>query len=135
MNIVRVKPGVRFDVITAAGLRLLAAIVQAAVDARVDLTISCGSDAHGPDDPHTHGDAYDVSVRDLTVDQILDLRHSLQSSLRDGFTVLYETPTPPADPRLAVIAYENPRATAPHVHVQLRNGWTYPPAPGAARLA
>lgn len=128
MTVVHVKDGARFDLMTPAAVRILAGIDAAANSAGVDLTITSGTDSHPPGDVHTLGLAYDVSVRDLTPDTILLVRHFLQMFLGTGFTVLYEVPEPPAHPGLRVIAFVNAAATAAHVHVQLRNGFTYPPA-------
>jgi hypothetical protein len=132
MNVVRVKPGCQFAPIAPGGFRILAALDTVARAAAVDLEITCGSEGHPPDDEHTRGIAYDVHVGGFTVDQVLDLRRRLQLELGPLFTVLYERPDAPPDPRLAVIAYINPHATAPHFHVQVKRGTVYPPAAAIA---
>ena len=65
----RMKPGAVLGTPAPAGFRLLAAIDRASRLVRVDLTLTCGTDSHGPDDPHTRGEAYDVRTRDLTASQ------------------------------------------------------------------
>lgn len=134
MNVVHVKPGVRFDLITPGAVRMLGALDAVARIVGVDLTITSGTDSHPPTDVHARGLAYDVSVAGLTVDQILDIRHQLQVELGAGFTVLYESAVTPADARLQVIVYLDPHATAPHFHVQVKNGTVYPPIAAPATV-
>lgn len=127
MNVVISKPGVKFDRILPAGFRILAALVLVARDFGHSLEITCGTEGHGPNDPHTLGEGYDVHVAGFSADQVIDLRGRLISELGAAFTVLYECPSTPADVRLATIAYINAGATAPHFHLQRRNGTLYPP--------
>jgi hypothetical protein len=127
MNVVRVKPGVQFTPIAPAGFRILAALDTVARLVARDLEITSGSDSHPPTDVHTLGEAYDISVHDYDAPTIAAIRAGLANQLGALFTVLYETPTRPTDARLQVIAYLNPDATAPHLHVQRRNGTVYPP--------
>lgn len=129
MHVVRVKASVRFDHIAPAGFVVLAAIHSATVVLGADLMITCGTDSHPADDPHTLGEAYDVSVATFTVDELLTARAFFLKALGPAFTVLYESPFVPSDARLAAIATINPAATAPHLHVQRKKGTVYPPAP------
>ena len=122
MNVVRHRPGARFDVIAPAGFRILAALDQAAQDCRVDLMVTCGTDSHALPDPHVTGEAYDVSVLGLSAQQIADVKANLDAALGPLFTVLYEVPSVPSDPTLRSIAYVNVKATGPHFHVQKRKG-------------
>lgn len=64
---VRVKPGVRFDVVAAAGFMILGALKQASKALGIDLVITSGTDGEhsGPSDPHKLGEAYDVRSHDL----------------------------------------------------------------------
>jgi hypothetical protein len=128
--VVRVRPGVKFDRIAPAGFVLLAHFHSATRVLGVDLVISCGTEGHADEDPHSSGEAYDLSVAVWTVDVILRVRAFLQNALGPLFTVLYETPFVPSEPRLAAIATVNPAATAPHLHAQRRKGTIYPPAAG-----
>lgn len=137
MNVVRVKPGCLFAIVAPGGVRILGACDQVARDAGVDLEISCGTEGHLADDPHTKGEAYDVSVHGFSVDEVLDVRSRLMQQLGARFTVLYEEHEKPTDPRLAAICYVDKNATAPHLHVQVKNGVSYPPSvsvPGAAAV-
>lgn len=131
MNIVRVKSGVRFDRIAPAGFVIIAAAHSATRVCCVDVMITCGTEAHPPTDPHTLGEAYDLSTVNFSVELLLKVRSYFQNALGPLFTVLYESPFKPADPRLAAIATINPDATGPHLHIQRRKGTTYPPPPPA----
>lgn len=127
MNVVRARPGVRFDVIGPAGFRILAAIDQAAQDCLVDLMITSGTDSHAPPSAHVTGEAYDVSVHTLSAQQISDVKAHLEETLGPLFTVLYEVQKVPSDPTLRSIAYVNVKATGPHFHIQRKRGTTFPP--------
>lgn len=113
--------GASLDGLQAAGLRILSSADTCARVLGVRIRITCGTEGHGPSDPHSRGVGLDFGTRDLTTDQILDFVQAMQTLLpRDEFTVLLETPAPFHDGRLASVQYVNPHATAPHLHVQLR---------------
>lgn len=127
MNVVRHRPGVRFDVIAPAGFRILAALDLAAQDCLTDLMITCGTDSHALPDPHPLGEAYDVSVHTLSAQHISDVKAHLEDTLGPLFTVLYEVQEVPSDPTLRSIAYVNVQATGPHFHIQRKKDTTFPP--------
>lgn len=112
-----------------AGLRILGALDFTADSLDLPLVITCGTEGHAITDPHTRGCAFDVRARDLTVPQILQVKQQLARVLGPEFVVLYECPQPPDVPALQTIAYVNPRATAPHFHIQLKKGLTTWPIP------
>lgn len=126
--VLRVRPGVHFDRIAPGGFRLLAALDGATKVIGMDLWITCGTEAHASRDPHTSGEAYDCSVKDMTVPLIIKAHRHLQQVLGERFAVLYEVPTLPEDRALAAIAFVNAEATGPHFHLQRRKGTVYPPA-------
>ena len=126
-NVLRARPGVRFDVIAPAGFRILWALDGAVQSCRVNLEITCWNEGHGPTDPHTLGEAADVSVKGLSADQIEMVLMALRSTLGPLFTVLYEVPEVPHDPTLRSIAYINMAATGPHFHLQRKRGTVWPP--------
>lgn len=134
MNVLRVKAGVTFAPIAPAGFRILAALVAVAQMVHRDLEITSGSDSHPPNDVHALGEAYDLSVQGFDAPTIAMIRAGLQQQLGEAFTVLYETPVTPTDVRLQVISYVNVHATAPHIHVQRRNGTVYPPIAAPATV-
>ena len=126
---VRFKPTVILgEQPTPCQARLITAIDLCARLLGVELTLTCGREGHIVTDPHTRGLALDVSVANLAMDQIDKAYFYLRSVLGDLFTVLYEVPTEPADPRLKAIAFLNAQATAPHFHVQRKKGTSFPPA-------
>jgi hypothetical protein len=121
------KEGVKFDRIRPAGFKILAVLQAATYIFDRDLVITCGTEAHPPSDPHSTGEAFDVRVANMPEATILALHNYLRQNLGDRFTVLYETPQKPAGV-LASIAVVNPKATAPHFHIQRKAGTVYPPA-------
>jgi hypothetical protein len=66
----------------------------------------------------------------LTPSQIIEVIDALVQLLGPLFTVLYETPATPSDAKLGEFAYVNPKATGPHLHLQLKKGTVYPPTEG-----
>ena len=50
----------------------------------------------------------------------------LVKELGPDFYVQYESPMTPKDPNLAKIAVVSKGATAPHMHIQLRQNHTFP---------
>lgn len=124
-----VKDGVDLSGLTPAGCRILAVVAAAPLVLGFDLTISCGREAHGPEDPHTIGSALDVRTNVLTPEQILALRNYCQGQLGpDFFTVLLEVPVAERaalDPRLAGMVYIPSDPDAQHLHLQRRIGTNF----------
>lgn len=138
MSCLSADEGVCFGTIAPAGFRLLAALDGATRVLGVNLMIKCGTEDHPPTDPHSLGKAYDVRTKDLPKPVLLKLLAYLQQVLPPAqFTILLETPVAFTDPDLARLQYLNPHATAPHLHLQLKKGTTFPPPadPGDVRNA
>lgn len=131
MGVVRLKEGTTgFPVLRPAGIRILAALDDAAVVLDLDLVITSGSEARGrkPSDPHSTGEAADVRTMGLASHELLRLHRALKYDLGPAFTVLYEVPAshmPTGE--LAAIAYPSQSATAPHLHIQRKAGTRFPP--------
>ncbi len=127
----RLKDDARCSRPAPAGFRLLGALDQVTRRLAIALEITSGDEPRGraATDPHMTGEAYDVSVRDLSPAQIARV-HTLLRTLLDQaqFTVLYECPQIPSDPLLRTIAVVNAHATAPHLHLQRKKGTAWPPA-------
>lgn len=117
----RLAPSVSLDGLQEPGVKILSAFEQATRLLGRDLRVTCGTDSHDIEDPHSNGAAIDVGARDLPDGIVIALRDYLMKALGADFTVLYETKTKPAGV-LAGIAYVNPNATGAHIHVQLRKG-------------
>jgi len=128
-----VYPGTAdFSTLAPAGIRILAALDNAARVLGIDLTITCACEGHPPGDPHTTGEAMDVRVRGFSTVVTLKLVMFLQQVLGPLFTVLLETPKPFTDPDLAAIQTVNPHASGPHLHLQRKKGTTWPPPAGVS---
>ena len=125
--VLRVEPGVKFDCIAPAGARIIAAVDGATKVLGIDLWISSGTDGHGPTSPHTRGEAYDVSIKDMSIPVILKTKQYLELVLGTRFTILYVVPSDPTDPNLLPIAHVNRDAAEPHFHIQAQKGAVYPP--------
>ena len=124
---VRRKAGCTLDPIAPGGIRILAAVDEAAMAVGVCLTLTAGTNGH-TSGRHPLGEALDLSVAGLSRDQIVGLYRYLKDRLGAAFTVLYETPTAPTPhDALRDIATVNPLATAPHLHCQVAKGTTFPP--------
>jgi hypothetical protein len=120
------KPGCSTAVIAPAGVRILAGVHAVAQAMQLDLTITCGCDAHGPDDPHTKGNAFDVRSKDIP-------QTRKQELLTEMMARLCETPTDALTQKDGGIVsarffgwLEHAGADDEHFHFQLRNGHTYP---------
>ena len=122
------KHGVELTGLQPGGLAIVGALTRAAAACQTDLVITCGREGHLPADPHSRGDALDVSVHGMSPALVVQVKAFLEQILTDAFTVLYETPEKPPDPQLAPIAYVNSGASAPHFHIQVRKGTAWPPA-------
>lgn len=132
---IQLKAGAGFPVLKPAGIRILNALDDAAQTLSLTLTITSGSEGtwRSATDPHRTGEAVDISVRGLELEQILRLHRFLTGRLGPLFTVLYERADLPTHPSSAVqaewraITYINAKATAPHFHVQRKRGTHWPP--------
>ena len=125
MGILLVRPGVTIDRLAIAGATILGAAARQAARVSFDWEVTCVTGGHPPTDPHTRGEAADFSVQPFPNASALIAAHAaLTGDLGSAYTVLYEVPERPDDPRLAAIAYVNPEATGPHFHSQIRKGTT-----------
>jgi hypothetical protein len=119
--VIRVKDGVQFSKIAPGGFRILAAIEYASDQLGHDLTITSGTDgAHsGPNDPHHRGEAYDIRTSDLPdPNQALHL-------IKDFLAI----PDGQEQGSWFFAWLEDEGESNQHIHVQVRKGVTYPPAP------
>mgnify|MGYP001579234428 CR=1 FL=1 len=124
--VLRARLSVRFDTIAPAGFRILAALDRATTVHQVSLMITSGTDSHSAG-RHPKGEAFDVSVADLSPRVIVDLYRWLTTKLGPLFTVLYESPFDPTDAGLRTIVTVNKHASGPHIHAQPVKGTVFPP--------
>lgn len=131
MGNIRFKPSVVLKP-APGGARILAALDHVAFACKRDVLVSCGAEGHPEDDPHTRGDAYDVSIKGLScseVDITVNMLEQFLGAEKGCFTVLLEAPTQMAG--FATPVYVNRHASAPHLHIQVKKGLSYPPSPAA----
>lgn len=125
-SVVYVKTGVRFDRIAPAGMRILSAVEHAARECQRSLTITCGTEAHGPNDPHTKGEAYDVRSRKIPVHEKRHVLQAIMAWLREDED---DAPVETAG-GLATRHFfgflEQPGTPHEHLHIQRRRGTVYP---------
>jgi hypothetical protein len=135
--VLRTRPHVTLTGLRAAGFRILAALDGLCRHLGKDIWITSGTDGNRlPTDPHKTGEAIDFSIigrfdtpmDDFTTEDILESKRFLEDYLGPAFTVLYEAPSYPVDPRLRAIVYLNAKASAPHFHVQRKRNTVFPPA-------
>ena len=91
-----------------------------------DVVVTCAEEDHPKDDPHTKKKAFDIRVKDLPPAIQLTLYQSIVNAMGGQFTTLYECPEPPGDALLRQIAFINPDASGPHIHLQVKKGQEYP---------
>lgn len=121
---------IRFDPLTEAHAWMLAALVRVCQACAVTLEVTCAREGHPQSDPHTRGQALDLSVTHLSAPMIVRVYAQLQEILGPAWTVLLETPDPidpVREPQLVRIATLNRGATARHLHIQPRIGTVWPP--------
>ncbi|MGD9854841.1 MAG: hypothetical protein AB7U20_07800 [Planctomycetaceae bacterium] len=130
--VLRCRDGVVLTGLAPGGLRIIAALDIVCQRLGKDLWITSAVRENSA--AHARGTAIDVSVvgdygkkeDDLTPTEIVALVQNLRVNLGSRFTVLFEMPTMPKDPSLRLVVTINPKATAPHVHVQVRKGTEFP---------
>jgi hypothetical protein len=126
MFVTRFKAGAEPKLVAPAGAVLLSAIFTLPQRLGRDILITCSTDSHGPADPHSTGEAYDIG---LTGWSALDVALALSvfAALGGKFYAQYEVPQKPLDPAFAKLAVVNPAATGPHIHAQRAKGTIYTP--------
>jgi hypothetical protein len=113
MGVVRVKDGVEFTKIAPGGFRILA-VLDSLARQTGDLTITsaCDGEHSGPSDPHHRGEAYDVRTHDLP-NPMGVLQLIIAALGLEFFYAFLEDPSTPNE----------------HIHIQVKKGSVYPPAP------
>lgn len=121
-----VKTGVKFDRIAPAGFRILAALHETAQACVRSLTITCGTEKHGPTDPHTLGEAYDIRSRTLTHADKERIVRTLILTLSDGDDDAPVETSGGWATRWFFVFLEQPGTPHEHFHAQRRKGRIYP---------
>jgi len=110
MAVVRVKEGVKFDVIAPAGFRLMAVLDTVARLLNRDIIITSGTDGlhSGIDDPHHQGRALDIRTKD--------------DPDRQQLVTTIENKLAEINPGKFYVFIEDDGGTNEHIHAQLRHG-------------
>jgi hypothetical protein len=136
MPCLRVKNGVQFTTIAPAGFRMLGELERLSRSLGFDLTITsaCDGEHSGLNDPHHKGMAYDVRTKTLSNAQKSDLLQGLLTVLRDADDQIVPVSIGYAT-RLFYAQLEDVGGENEHLHVQQRNGRSYPvtPSDGSSR--
>lgn len=120
------KPGVVLDRIAPAGYVILDAIRETAKRLALELTVTCGNEAHPATDPHSTGEAIDVRSHDFGPDKKLLVLETIMRVLAEW------------DDEAVISLTDVQRATGQffgqlehlgfpdeHYHIQRRKGTTY----------
>lgn len=120
------EPGVRFDVIAAAGFRILEALSVASRKLGSDLVVTsaCDGDHSGPLDPHKLGCAYDVRSHDFVGPIKQTVLNVVMHELAEGGVAIAESDGLVTNRFFGWL--EQPGAPNEHYHFQLRHGIEYP---------
>jgi hypothetical protein len=87
---IRIKEGVHFTILRSEMWHLFPIIEDAFARRGQQCWITCGTDAHGPDDPHFHGFALDFRTKHLDPTDKTNIATNLGRMLRDRYTVILE---------------------------------------------
>ncbi len=120
-----IKDGVRFKLTKASG-RIIGALDSTCRNLKMDLTITCGAEAHPDQDPHTLGEAFDIRTHDIE-DEVTKraLIRIILSYLQDGNSdIIAEVGTGLATFRFYA-QLEFLGTPSEHIHIQRRKGATY----------
>jgi hypothetical protein len=104
---IRCKDSVRFAILRSEIYNLFPGLTVMFARQGVDCWITCGTEAHGPDDPHTNGYAIDIRSKHLPT---LDAKYKLLDQMRVFCAEKY------------TILLENVGLEQEHFHIQVKKG-------------
>lgn len=87
---IKIKEGVQFSVLREEIWRLFPILENVFLKAASDCVITCGTDGHDADDPHTHGFAIDLRTKHMAKEKRNTVIVNLRRLLADRYTVLLE---------------------------------------------
>ena len=106
------KPTAEFSIFRDEMLIALPKIEAVYAKHGIPCEITCGSNGHGLDDPHTHGMAYDLGTHAIPQDSLKVVHMELIDALGLNYTVLYTD-----KPVTEAVYVDTPNA---HFHIQFR---------------
>lgn len=124
---VTVKTGAMLNGLAPAGIRLLAALEVTARRLNLHLVVTCGTDSHPPNDPHSLGVALDIRTNDQTFETKKLMLNALIAEVSEGALDAPMVISNGLGTSLFWGWIENPGAADEHLHAQLRHGRVYPP--------
>lgn len=104
---IRCKDSVRFTCLRREIWTLFGFIEDIFASHGAAAIVTCGTEAHGPDDPHTHGFAIDLRSKHIAQN---DTKHEIWQAMKDKFGPAY------------TVLFENEGKEQEHFHVQLKRG-------------
>jgi hypothetical protein len=115
-----------------AGVRILGVLDALARRLQYTIVVTCADKEHGPADPHSLGEAFDIRTHDMSDDAKQALFHELMIELADD--PIADAPkvlTTVNMPNLATTRFyaqiEHAGQPNEHLHVQRRNNTVYMP--------
>lgn len=87
---IRVKDGVKFSVLREEIYKHFSLFEKIFAEHNAQCWITCGTDAHPADDPHTNGFAVDIRSHDLSDEASHDVLIKLRNALGKDYTILLE---------------------------------------------
>jgi hypothetical protein len=99
------KDSVRFSILRIEMWSIFDKIHAAFKRFNADPIITCGTDAHGPDDPHTNGFALDFRSKNIPDNAT---KHAIHEELKRSLGSIY------------TVIFENEDLAQEHFHIQVR---------------
>ena len=109
---IRVKPGVSFAILRREIWSIFDVIEVVYEKRSLTAMITCGTDSHGPNDPHSHAYAVDIGTHEVPQAELKPMHQELADRLGPDYTVLYD------DKNIHQAEYiDTPNS---HFHIQVR---------------
>ena len=99
------KDSVRFSILRVEIWSILDKVYTAFHDHGYKTIITCGTEAHGPDDPHTFGFGLDFRSKHIGT---REEKEAIVAELRKALGPIY------------TVIFENPAKDNEHIHIQIR---------------
>lgn len=104
---IQTKDSVRFSILRHEMYSTWETVERIFLSHKIKPVITCGTEAHGPDDPHTHGFAEDWRSKHIPTSE---MKHEILEELRRELGSLY------------TVLLENENTENEHFHRQIKKG-------------